>query len=123
MTGEPDAANVDSRTIPTPVFVALLVLLALLVVLSIYVWGQRAFDVVIAAGLLGLLAMHLVRDRREEDTRADVDEALRGLDDLKAHAFGLTQPPTGRHVHPDDVDVDRYPTHPVPSTESSWRSA
>lgn len=117
MTGEPETAQVDSRVIPMPVFVGLVVLFALIVVLSVYVWGQRAFNVVILVGFLGLLAMQVVRDRRDEDTRADVDTALRGVDDLKAHAFGLTQPPTGRHVHPDDAE--RYPTRPIPHRRSA----
>lgn len=127
MTGDPvpesaaGEVQVDSRVIPTPVFVGLLVLAALLVVLSVYVWGQRAFNVLSTVGFLGLLVMHLVRERRDEDTRADVDEALRGVEDLKAFAFGLPQPSTGRHVHPDDGD--RYPTRSLPRTDSSWRSA
>lgn len=58
-------------------------------------------QIIIVIGFIWLLGMDAARDERDEETRADVDEALRGLDDVKNHLFGIDTPSEGRHARSD----------------------
>lgn len=80
--------------------------------LSVYVWRQNAINVLLFIAFLWLLGNRFAAESRDEDTRADVDEALGRadkalswadealgrVDAIEDHLTGLEPEGTGRHA-------------------------
>lgn len=86
--------------------------LVLITLLSIYVWGQAAFNLLFVIGLVGLLVAHFAAIGRWEDTRAAVDENAGRTDAIEAHLSGNEPLDYGRHADPEPPSY-RAPTWPT----------
>lgn len=62
------------------------------------IWGRNAVDVVILAGLLWLIFDRVSLHERGDEATDRADQAIKGLDDVTSHLWGLEPASNGRHA-------------------------